>query len=194
MPTYQAFFRFPKIREWSGFTKLANDSQVPPSTVTEYVGLLEDTLIGFLLPAWIESTKRKAIKTGKFYFFHPGVTHTLAGTETLDRNSDLYEKSFEQVISMGLKAYLSYRRKKHHAPSVCPLAMAYLTHFQITADMLSINFPGGFNASHAGHGNIHDHHVANLLFDRSTQRLSQPYFIDILRKYDSPHALYPLKS
>ena len=39
------------------FTKLANDCQVPPSTVTEYVRLLEDTLIGFLLPAWIESKK-----------------------------------------------------------------------------------------------------------------------------------------
>ncbi len=62
--------------EMINFTKLANDSQVPPSTVTEYVGLLEDTLIGFLLPAWSESKKRKAIKTGKFYFFDPGVTHT----------------------------------------------------------------------------------------------------------------------
>jgi predicted AAA+ superfamily ATPase len=98
--------------EMINFTKLANDSQVPPSTVTEYVGLLEDTLIGFLLPAWIESKKRKAIKTGKFYFFDPGVTHTLAGTETLDRNSNLYGKSFEQFIGMELRAYLSYRRKK----------------------------------------------------------------------------------
>lgn len=98
--------------EMINFTKLANDCQVPPSTVTEYVGLLEDTLIGFLLPAWTESKKRKAIKTGKFYFFDPGITHTLAQTETLDRNSDLYGKSFEQFICMELRAYLSYRRQK----------------------------------------------------------------------------------
>ena len=98
--------------EMINFTKLANDCQVPPSTVSEYVGLLEDTLIGFLLPAWTESKKRKAIKTGKFYFFDPGVTHTLAGTESLDRNSDLYGKSFEQFIWMELRAYLNYRRKK----------------------------------------------------------------------------------
>ena len=98
--------------EMINFTKLANDCQVPPSTVSEYVGLLEDTLIGFLLPAWTESKKRKAIKTGKFYFFDPGVTHTLAGTENLDRNADLYGKSFEQFICMELRAYLSYRRKK----------------------------------------------------------------------------------
>ena len=98
--------------EMINFTKLANDCQVPPSTVTEYVGLLEDTLIGFLLPAWTESKKRKAIKTGKFYFFDPGITHMLAGTKTLDRNSNLYGKSFEQFICMELRAYLNYRRKK----------------------------------------------------------------------------------
>ena len=98
--------------EMINFTKLANDCQVPPSTVTEYVGLLEDTLVGFLLPAWTESKKRKAIKTGKFYFFDPGITHMLAGTEALDRNSNLYGKSFEQFICMELRAYLSYRRKK----------------------------------------------------------------------------------
>ena len=98
--------------EMINFTKLANDCQVPPSTVTEYVGLLEDTLVGFLLPAWTASKKRKAIKTGKFYFFDPGVTHMLAGTETLDRNSNLYGKSFEQFICMELRAYLSYKRKR----------------------------------------------------------------------------------
>jgi predicted AAA+ superfamily ATPase len=98
--------------EMINFTKLANDCQVPPSTVTEYVGILEDTYVGFLLPAWTESKKRKALKTGKFYFFDPGVTHMLAGTETLDRNSNLYGKSFEQFICMELRAYLGYRRKK----------------------------------------------------------------------------------
>ena len=98
--------------EMINFTKLANDCQVPPSTVTEYAGLLEDTLIGFLLPAWTESRKRKAIKTGKFYFFDPGITHMLAGTRALDRNSNLYGKSFEQFICMELRAYLSYTRQK----------------------------------------------------------------------------------
>ncbi len=94
------------------FTKLGNDCQVASSTVREYISLLEDTLVGFLLPAWIESKKRKAVKSGKFYFFDPGVTHTLSGTQVLDRNSDLYGKSFEQFIGMEIRAYLGYRRKK----------------------------------------------------------------------------------
>jgi len=98
--------------EMINFSKIANDCQVPPSTVTEYINLLEDTLVGFLLPAWTASRKRKAIAKGKFYFFDTGVTHTLAGTKTLDRNSNLYGKSFEQFIGMEIRAYLNYRRKK----------------------------------------------------------------------------------
>jgi len=114
LPPFSRFLKSISLAngEMINFTKIANDCQVPPSTVTEYFGVLEDTLVGFLLPAWTESKKRKAIKTGKFYFFDPGVTHFLAGTKSLDRNSNLYGKSFEQFIGMELRAYLSYTRKK----------------------------------------------------------------------------------
>lgn len=115
LPPFARFLRSIALAngEIINFTKLAHDCQVAPSTVREHVSLLEDTLVGFLLPAWTESKKRKAIKSGKFYFFDPGVTHTLAGTHVIDRNSDLYGRSFEQFIGMELRAYLSYRRMKY---------------------------------------------------------------------------------
>jgi predicted AAA+ superfamily ATPase len=114
LPPFARFLRSMAMAngEVINFTKLASDCQVAASTVREHVALLEDTLVGFLLPAWAESKKRKAIKSGKFYFFDPGVTHTLAGTRVLDRNSDLYGKSFEQFIGMEIRAYLSYNRTK----------------------------------------------------------------------------------
>lgn len=93
------------------FAQIASDAGVPASTVREYYFLLEDTLVGFLLPAWTKSRRRKAIATAKFYFFDTGVTHALAGTESLDRNSDLYGRSFEQWVGMELRAYLGYRRR-----------------------------------------------------------------------------------
>lgn len=83
-----------------------------PVVIDEVQKLLEDTLVGFLLPAWVKSKKRKAISTAKFYFFDTGVTHALAGTQTLDRNSDIYGRSFEHWLAMELRAYLDYRR--HH--------------------------------------------------------------------------------
>jgi uncharacterized protein len=93
------------------FAEIASDAGMPASTVREHYYLLEDTLVGHLLPAWTKSTKRKAIATAKFYFFDTGVTHTLAGTRALDRNSDLYGRSFEQWIGMELRACLDYRRR-----------------------------------------------------------------------------------
>jgi len=94
------------------FAKIGSDAGIPAATVREHYFLLEDTLIGFLLPAWTKSKKRKAIATAKFYFFDTGVAHALAGTLSLDRNSDLFGRSFEQWIGMELRAYLDYRRRR----------------------------------------------------------------------------------
>lgn len=98
--------------EMINLTSLGSDCQVAPSTVREYLALLEDTLLGFMLPAWTESKKRKAIRRAKFYLFDPGVTHTLCGTQRLERNSNLYGKAFEHFIGMELRAWLSYRRDR----------------------------------------------------------------------------------
>lgn len=92
------------------YTSLGSDAQVSPSTVREYVSVLEDTLIAFQIEPFTATKKRKAIATAKLYFFDTGVTHALAQTKTLDRNSNLYGASFEQFIGLELRAYLSYRR------------------------------------------------------------------------------------
>lgn len=94
------------------FSQIASDSSVPASTIREYYSILEDTLMGFMLTPWAKSQKRKAIATAKFYLFDTGVCHTLAETKSLDRNSDLYGRSFEHWIAMELISYLSYHRIK----------------------------------------------------------------------------------
>lgn len=95
------------------FSEIAKDCEVNPATIREYYAVLEDTLMGFTLPPWTKSKKRKAIQTAKFYFFDVGVVHALDGTESLDRNSDLYGRSFEHFIAMELRAYLSYAGSKN---------------------------------------------------------------------------------
>ena len=92
------------------YTKIANDAQLSPNTVRDYYQILEDTLIGFSIFPWTQSVKRKAIQTAKFYFFDPGVVHTLCETQSLDPNSDLFGRAFEQFIACELRAYLSYKK------------------------------------------------------------------------------------
>lgn len=110
-----AFHRFLKVAALDNgrmlnYAQISNDAGVAAATVREHYGILVDTLAGYLVEPWRESKKRKAIQTPKFYFFDTGVAHALAQTETLDRNSDLYGRSFEQWIGMELRAALSYSR------------------------------------------------------------------------------------
>jgi predicted AAA+ superfamily ATPase len=99
-----------KNSEMVNFTSVASDAQLPPNTVRDYYQILQDTLIGEMLPSWAKSKKRKAIQTAKFYFFDMGVVNSLRGVEFLDRNSDLYRNGFEHFIYLELKAYLSYNK------------------------------------------------------------------------------------
>lgn len=93
------------------FNSLSSDSGIPAATIREYYQILQDTLIGFLLPAWTKTQKRKAISTAKFYFFDVGVMHQLSDIHVIEPNTEVYGQAFEHFIAMELRAYLSYRRK-----------------------------------------------------------------------------------
>jgi uncharacterized protein len=92
------------------YSKIASDAQLSASTVRDYYQILKDTLLGFEIEPWIQSKKRKAIQTGRFYLFDSGVKNTLLEISHLPRNSDVYGAAFEQFIANELKAYLSYKR------------------------------------------------------------------------------------
>lgn len=92
------------------FTKISSDISVPAATVRSYYSLLEDTLLGFQVMPWTKTQKRKSVATAKFYLFDLGVMHTLSDTKILDRNSNLYGRSFEHWIGLELRSYLDYHR------------------------------------------------------------------------------------
>jgi predicted AAA+ superfamily ATPase len=94
------------------YTKIAADCELSPSTVRQYIQILEDTLIGFRVQPFRKTIARKAASTEKFYLFDIGVTHAILGTRDLDRNSDLYGKAFEHFIASELRAFISYQRTK----------------------------------------------------------------------------------
>lgn len=111
----QGFMRFLEIAALASgkmlnFASLSNDVALPASTVREYFQILEDTLIGFMVPAWTKSIKRKAIGTAKFYLFDIGVRNQIAQIKFLEPHSDIYGQAFEHFIATELRAYLSYNR------------------------------------------------------------------------------------
>ena len=64
--------------EQVNFTAVGSDTGVPPRTVREYYQVLEDTLVGYLLPTFQHTNKRKPVTTPKFYFFDVGIANVLA--------------------------------------------------------------------------------------------------------------------
>lgn len=93
------------------YQKLASDLQVSPKTVKTHIEVLNDTLLGFYLPAHTKTKKRKAIMRSKYYLFDIGVTNTLCSRGIIQEKSDLFGKVFEHFIILEVRAYLSYHRK-----------------------------------------------------------------------------------
>ncbi len=108
-----AFSRFLQVSAFCNgqminFSNIANDAQVPASTVQEYFQILRDTLIGFDVPAWKKSQKRKPISTSKFYFFDVGVVRYLQNRSVLKEKSPEFGDAFETYLAHELKAYVDY--------------------------------------------------------------------------------------
>ena len=68
--------------------RIARDVGVARSTVQGYFSILEDTLLGWFLPAYRKGPKVKEIAHSKFYLFDCGVQRALAGLHR-DRPSSL---------------------------------------------------------------------------------------------------------
>ncbi len=81
------------------YQNIARECGVSSPTVKEYYQILEDTLIGYYLPAYTKRIKRRIIQAPKFYFFDVGVANTL---------SELFGKAFEHFIFMEIQAHRHY--------------------------------------------------------------------------------------
>jgi len=92
------------------FEKVASDCQVPARTVREYFHILEDTLIGTLLPTFKSGSKRKPTSKPKFFLFDIGVHNALAGKRALAQADSQLGTAMESVVFQELCAYLSYVR------------------------------------------------------------------------------------
>jgi len=89
-------------------SSLARDAGVARTTVEGYLGILEDTLLAFRLPAFSSRLRVRERRHPKLFLFDPGVVRALAkrrGAPTRDQVGHL----FEGWIAELLRSYRSYR-------------------------------------------------------------------------------------
>jgi len=109
IPAFSRFLRIAALCNGTvvNFTNVANDAQVPRTTVYEYFEVLKDTLILHELPAWQLSTKRKPLVSSKYYFFDIGVAGALQGRQFVPGTSE-YGEAFETYLAHELRSYRDY--------------------------------------------------------------------------------------
>lgn len=101
------------------FNSLAKDLRVDDKTVKTYFDILEDTLLGFYLPAYEKSLRKQQIKSPKFYLFDPGVKRVLDQNlpAVAPLSSQEFGLAFEHFILcefVRLKSYLHRKMSFSH--------------------------------------------------------------------------------
>lgn len=110
IPAFAEFLRISALTsgELLNYSNVARETGVSAKIVRAYLQILEDTLLGYRIPAWKKVKNRRLIETEKFYLFDVGVANYLARRAPKTGSSE-FGKSFEHIILMELKAYQSYK-------------------------------------------------------------------------------------
>ncbi len=95
------------------YSKIATDVGASVKTVQNYFQILEDTLLGFLLPPFHESIRKRQKGNPKFYFFDCGVRRALEKTLTVRLQPRTYEfgRVFESFVINEINRLQSYAGK-----------------------------------------------------------------------------------
>ena len=82
------------------YSKFAREIGSDQKTIQNYFSILEDTLIGYFLPAYHRSIRKQQQKASKFYLFDTGVCRSLKDNFTLSLKPRTYSfgQSFEHFI------------------------------------------------------------------------------------------------
>lgn len=91
---------------------IARESSVKRTTADHYFGILEDTLLGYQLPALRRGYKKKEVAHSKFYFFDAGVARAAAGLVREQVDGLWLGFALETLILNEIKAYNSYSEKE----------------------------------------------------------------------------------
>ena len=87
---------------------IAQECGVNASTVSSYFDILEDTLVGYRIPAYTKVVQRRLVQAPRFYFFDVGVANYLMHRSRLVRGTPEYGHAFEHLVIQELIAYMHY--------------------------------------------------------------------------------------
>ena len=95
------------------FSKIAEDIGVDTKTVQSYYSILEDTLIGIMLPSYHTSIRKRQRQNPKFFLFDLGIKRALERSLTIGLMEGTYGfgRAFEHFIILEIIRLSQYQNK-----------------------------------------------------------------------------------
>ena len=108
-----AFSRFMEIAaltdgERVNYANIAQDCGIDAKTVREYFSILVETLIGYMIPAFTHTVKRRLNQAPRFYYFDVSIPNYLLHRQGMQPGSADFGHAFEHLMIQELVAYLGY--------------------------------------------------------------------------------------
>lgn len=108
-----SFNRFMEIAaltdgEMVNYNNIAQDCGVDAKTAKEYFSILEETLIGYMVPAFTRTVKRRLSQAPKFYYFDVALPNYLLHRHQMQPGGDDFGHAFEHLMIQEIIAYLGY--------------------------------------------------------------------------------------
>lgn len=94
--------------EMVNYNNIAQDCGVSATSVSSYFDILEDTLVGYRIPAFAKVMKRRLVQAPRFYYFDVGVANHLLHRKELVRGTTEYGHAFEHLVMQEIIAWLHY--------------------------------------------------------------------------------------
>lgn len=113
-----AFARFLEIMSFShasslNLNNISRECTVKRSTLSNYLQILEDMLLGFTLQVFTRRAQRELATHPKFYFFDAGVFHSLRPKGPLERPEEIQGASLEGLVCQLLKAWIDEQKESY---------------------------------------------------------------------------------
>jgi predicted AAA+ superfamily ATPase len=94
-------------------SNIARDVGLDPKTIQTYFSILEDTHLGFTVPQYHHSARKRVMSMPRFYFFDCGVVRALAQTlfHPVAAGTSYYGECFEHLVVTELYRLSSYENR-----------------------------------------------------------------------------------
>ena len=110
LPSFTRFMEVAALTngEMVNYRNVAQDCGVDAKTVKEYFNILEQTLVGYIVPAFSRTVKRRISQAPRFYYFDVALPNYLLQRGKMQPGSEDFGHAFEHLLMQEIIAYLGY--------------------------------------------------------------------------------------